>query len=467
MGIAKQIPRRNSNPNRRALLLFLLLPLIMAGCGGGSSGSASTVTATSATGTLSMHLADARPLLPAGTEKVMVTISEISLHKEGGGWVSLPMPASPYSVDLLELSNGISINFVAPVQLAAGKYTQVRIGVTGATITISGANYPVEVPRESMQTDRNVEIVITQDDTMEITLDFDLSRSIVTAAPGTYRLQPVIHIVKTSDAAILEGTLETDLFGEATEAEVTLLAGGEEYSSLIVEKSDPLFRAYWLDPRTEYTLRVEVAGEIMTEKTISAGTMELAGLYRTTLRNSPRVKMGDWGAFTGNIVRFRSFNNTGGKELFIGPNPGISGYPNRVEEDLTWTRPGANNITVTFDPSTDSLSATVNGTALIYSDVALYASAMGCPVENWNAMQVMVINQDAGTTVNFENITLGGYDLGSFSGGTGSAGNVRRWAVTQFDFSQGFSVAGTVRLAGTFSDIQSDLSKIEIYIGCR
>jgi hypothetical protein len=92
---------------------------------------------------------------------------------------------------------------------------------------------------------------------------------------------------------------------------------------------------------------------------------------------------------------------------------------------------------------------------------------MGCPVENWNAMQVMVINQDAGTTVNFENITLGGYDLGSFSSGTGSAGNVRRWAVTQFDFSQGFSVAGTVRLAGTFSDIQSDLSKIEIYIGCR
>ncbi len=456
---------RNGWQNKRFFLLVLIALVLVAGCCGCSPSSvtenSSPDSPTPSTGAISVNLADARPLLPAGTEKVLVTLSEISFIKQEGSCVNLPMPANPYTVDLLELTNGNSVNFVTSIQLTAGKYTQVRVGVTSATITINGTDYPVEVPPESLQTDKNFEIDITKDGVVEITLDFDLSRSIVTVAPGTYHLQPAIHPVKTSEAAIIEGTLENTLFGTAREAVVMLLADGEEYTSLIIEKTDPTFRIYWLNPEAEYTLRVEVDGEIITEKTIPIGDIQPASVYRTTIVNpGPRVKLGNWGAVTGDVVRYRSFNNTDSSELYIGPNPIASSYPNRVEQNLTWTKPGTHSITITYDQSADTLSAAMNGNGLTYSAISEYA---GCPVGNWNVMQIVVVNWDNGTSVNLDNVTLGGYDLGSFNGGTGG---VHLWTVTHFDFTRDFTMTGTISLAGTFSNSQ-ELSKIEIYTGCK
>jgi hypothetical protein len=60
-------------------------------------------------------------------------------------------------------------------------------------------------------------------------------------------------------------------------------------------------------------------------------------------------------------------------------------------------------------------------------------------------------------------VSLGGYGLGSFNSG---AVVIQRWFVTHFDFSRDFIMTGTVSLAGTFSDSQ-ELSKIEIYMGCK
>jgi hypothetical protein len=456
---------RNGWQNKQVPLLGLIALVLIAGCYGCSSSSVTSNSPpdipTPSTGRISLNLADAKPLLPAGTEKVQVTLSEISLIKQEGSWVNLPLPANPYTVDLLELTNGNSVNFVTAIQLIAGKYTQVRIGVTSATITIDGIDYPVEIPPESLQTDKNFEIDITKDGIVEITLDFDLSRSIVTDAPGTYHLQPVIHLVKTSEAAIIEGTLENTLFGTAREALVMLLSDGEEYTSLIVEKTDPTFRIYWLNPEAEYTLRVEVDGEIITEKTILAGDIQPASIHRTTIVNPrPKVKLGNWGAVMGDVVRYRSFNNTSDSELLIGPNPIASSYPNRVERNMTWTKPGAHSITITYDQNADTLSATMSGNGLTYSAVSEYAR---CPVGNWNVMAIVVVNLDNGTTVNLDNVTLGGYDLGRFNGETGC---VKLWTVTNYDFTRDFTMTGTISLAGTFSNNQ-ELSKIEFYMGCK
>jgi len=146
--------------------------------------------------------------------------------------------------------------------------------------------------------------------------------------------------------------------------------------------------------------------------------------------------------------------------LYIGPNPIASSYPNRVEQNLTWTKPGTHSITITYDQSADTLSAAMNGNGLTYSAISEYA---GCPVGNWNVMQIVVVNWDNGTSVNLDNVTLGGYDLGSFNGGTGG---VHLWTVTHFDFTRDFTMTGTISLAGTFSNSQ-ELSKIEIYTGCK
>ncbi len=440
-------------------LVILIFILVSYGCS--SSSVTDNGSPNSSTGAITVNLADARSLLPVGTEKVQVTFSEISLLKQDGSCATLPLPVKPYAVDLLELTNGNSINFIPSIQLTAGKYTQIWLSVTNATITISGIDYPIEIPPESMQTKENFEIDITKDRFIEITLDFDLSRSIVTIAPGTYQLKPVIHVVKSSEAAIIEATLENALFGTAREALITLLTDGEDYTRLIVEKTEPTFRIYWLNPEVEYTLRAEVDGEIITEKTIFSGDIQPASIYTATIVNPcPRVKSGNWGAVAGDIVRYRSFNNTRDSELLVGPNPVVSGYPNRMERNLTWNKPGAHNITVTYDQNADTLSATMNGNGLTYNAVSEYA---GCPIGNWNVMQLAVVNGDGGTTVNLENMTLSGYSLGSFNGGSGS---VLLWTVTHFDFTRDFTITGTISLAGNFSNDQ-ELSKVEIYMGCK
>jgi hypothetical protein len=62
----------------------------MFGCGGGSSSS-------SGSGTIVIGVTDTKPMLPAGTEEVLITFVEVSVHRPGGGWTSLPLAQTPYS----------------------------------------------------------------------------------------------------------------------------------------------------------------------------------------------------------------------------------------------------------------------------------------------------------------------------------------------------------------------------------
>jgi hypothetical protein len=89
-------------------LLALLLPLLSA-CGGGASSSES-----GSSGTLSMQVTDAKPLLPAGTEKVFVAFEEVSIQMADRGWTSLPLVQTPYTIDLLQLADGSTISLIRP-----------------------------------------------------------------------------------------------------------------------------------------------------------------------------------------------------------------------------------------------------------------------------------------------------------------------------------------------------------------
>jgi hypothetical protein len=74
-------------------------------------------------------------------------------------------------------------------------------------------------------------------------------------------------------------------------------------------------------------------------------------------------------------------------------------------------------------------------------------------------MAFHVVNRDVGTTVNLNDLTLGSYNLGSYEGVGWST-----WNATGFDFSQGFTVTGTIALGGTFGSSQ-ERSKLELQFG--
>lgn len=252
------------------LICAAALAIIFSACGGAGGGGSSS----SSTGSVSMNITDAKPSLPAGNvESVSVTFEEVSVHKSGGGWVTLATATQPYTVDLYQFSDGSKTQIVPPVQLESGRYTQVRVGVIEGIITIDGVGYPLEIPSENLRTDKNFEFDVQGGGAVDLTVDFDLSRSIVATGSGTYQLKPVLHVVRTTEAWTLEGKIHSASFGnppDQKEAVVIVywdsdrngafdLGSDEEYTRLAVQKansSQTEFSVFWLVPDENYYIEV-------------------------------------------------------------------------------------------------------------------------------------------------------------------------------------------------------------------
>jgi hypothetical protein len=254
------------------LLIFLTITssfLIITACGGGGGGSIGY-------GEVIVHMTDAKPLLPEGAENVTnlwITIAGVSVHKSGGGWISLPLEQGPpHTIDLLQLINGNTIEIVPPVLLEYGKYTQIRLIVDSATIRFDNeptTDASVVIPPEHLKTDKNFLFDVNEPKAVDIVIDFDLSQSLVLTDPfGTpsYKINPVIHIVRAAEATTIKGEISQGSFIVGQNAEVTLFipnsgiqGGYAEYTKIEVSESgtDPTgFSIYWLVPDKDY--RVEI-----------------------------------------------------------------------------------------------------------------------------------------------------------------------------------------------------------------
>jgi hypothetical protein len=75
-----------------------------------------------------------------------------------------------------------------------------------------------------------------------------------------------------------------------------------------------------------------------------------------------------------------------------------------------------------------------------------------------NYVQLDVVNRAAGTTVDFNNVTLNGQALGDFSGAGWST-----WMVTGIDFTSGFTIEGDIVLTGP--QPSGETNKVEIKVG--
>jgi len=273
---------------KKLLIYFqicLWCAVLISGCGG-SGGSDSSGTS----GTVSMNVTDARPALPPGTESVLITFDEVSVHKSGGGWSSLTLTPD-HTIDLLQFYDGTTTQLVPPVSLESGKYTQVRIGVSGAVIRIGGQDYNLEIPSEYLKTDKNFEFTVSGGGAVDLTVDFDLSQSIIVTGTHQYRLRPVLHLNQTQEAATIQGKISSLSFGSETEAEVLVTVdednsgsvndSEEEYTLGTVTKgADPTeFTIFWLVPDQSYVVQVRVGGLTVYEEAIPAASLPASAIY--------------------------------------------------------------------------------------------------------------------------------------------------------------------------------------------
>jgi len=290
------------------LLIFLtiiFLFLIITACGGGGG--------SIRYGEVIVHMTDAKPLLPEGAEdftNLWITIAGVSVHKSGGGWISLPLEEGPpHTIDLLQLINGNTTKIVPSVLLEYGKYTQIRLEIESATIRFDNdVESDVVIPSDHFKTDKNFLFNVNEPGPIDIIIDFDLSQSLKLTDPfGTpsYILNPVLHIVDALEAATINGKITQESFVIGQNAEVTVFIPNpgiqgeyEEYTKMEVSESgtDPTeFSIYWLVPDENYRVEIKFDPDFVNGvnflEDVSASSVE-PGRVRNLNGGNP-IKIGD------------------------------------------------------------------------------------------------------------------------------------------------------------------------------
>ncbi len=229
----------------------LVSPLIMlifaaCGCGGSSSGGS---------GSLSLGLTDAATSEYKG---VYVTIEEVRVHLGGNenndnNWEVVASPGKTYN--LFELVNGVREE-LGISKLKPGHYTQMRLiigeipddGINIFSESHPYANYIIDntdtyhelkIPSGPQTGEKIVHgFDINQNETTELILDFDASRSIVQAgSSGKWLLKPTVKVLNTEEYSIISGAITDDDTVEPLALEGVLVSAQIVNGDVVVQTS--------------------------------------------------------------------------------------------------------------------------------------------------------------------------------------------------------------------------------------
>ena len=150
------------------------------------------------TGTLAIEITDA----PSGLniQKALVTISDVEVHLAGSGedentttetgWVTVVKEEKTF--DLIAIKN--VTDFLGSSELKAGKYTQIRLNVNKALVTIDGTEQDLTIPSKTIKLIKPFNIVANQ--TTALILDFDAMESIQSTGKDKYVMKPTIKVIQ-------------------------------------------------------------------------------------------------------------------------------------------------------------------------------------------------------------------------------------------------------------------------------
>ena len=151
------------------------------------------------TGILLIMITDKPPEL--NISKALVTISSVGVHRTGfgnnenedndsiAGWYNIVNESQ--TIDLIKLKNLTEI--LGEVNLSVGIYTQIRLYVEKALITIDGIEYDLKIPSKKVKIVSN--FLIFEDETTVLLLDFDVHKSVHRAGKDKYILKPTIKLI--------------------------------------------------------------------------------------------------------------------------------------------------------------------------------------------------------------------------------------------------------------------------------
>ena len=146
------------------------------------------------TGTLVMQLTDTPGL---NISEALVDISQVAVHYGGtdqndtnGTWITVVNETQTF--DLIELQDATEV--LGGVELTAGWYTQIRLYVDNALATIEGVQYDLKI------SSKNVKLItpfmVQDNETLTLTLDFDVQKSVHETGNGKYIMKPTIKVIQ-------------------------------------------------------------------------------------------------------------------------------------------------------------------------------------------------------------------------------------------------------------------------------
>lgn len=198
-------------PAHPTLYLAALAALTAAGlsaCGGGGGGGGDS-TPVSTMGTLSVSMTDAPS---CGFDAVNVTVNKVRVNQSStasdtdAGWTDITLSPAR-KINLLNLTNG-ALEALGQTSLSAGHYNQLRLVLdpnTGTgmanSVVVSGSTTELSLDTPSA-VQSGIKLINSFDvaagQRVDLVLDFDACKSVVTKGNGKYALKPVVKVIPTT-----------------------------------------------------------------------------------------------------------------------------------------------------------------------------------------------------------------------------------------------------------------------------
>ncbi|HUT38632.1 MAG TPA: DUF4382 domain-containing protein [Methanoregula sp.] len=194
-----------------ALVVIVLASVIMAGCITAPVGQSILLIAvkdapkTTDIGTItylglhisevSVHQASANQTAPETDEEMTATESDDS---GTAGWTVVV--DKPQTVDLMLLTDMSEV--IGQKTMEAGKYTQIRLKIDSGTVTVDGTEHNLAVPSGVLKLNRG--FVLIPNETLKLTLDFNVEKSVIRIGSDQYKLKPVIAVISETISGMSE-----------------------------------------------------------------------------------------------------------------------------------------------------------------------------------------------------------------------------------------------------------------------
>ncbi|WLI89771.1 DUF4382 domain-containing protein [Massilia sp. R2A-15] len=199
----------NASTSRIALFASTAIAAAtLVACGGGG-GTTATPAPTATMGTLGVSMTDA----PAcGFDAVNVTVNKVRVHQSSSasdtdsGWTDITLSPAK-KINLLNLSNGV-LESLGQTTLAPGHYSQLRLvldansgnGLANSVVaTGSTTETSLTTPSATQSGIKLVnEFDVVAGQRVDLVVDFNACKSVVTTGNGKYLLKPVVKVVPTA-----------------------------------------------------------------------------------------------------------------------------------------------------------------------------------------------------------------------------------------------------------------------------